>query len=219
MSGSYNYFNNLYKAESGLDFTNVTQAMQKAGNTPGIYPDVALLLHRCFVTPEVETFFELGSGASTCVLANAAQRLNKEYHAVEHLKNWYDVTCDTLRRLNLPSTGLVCSYSKEENFPQPGNIDVIWVDGTLAETVDSPYKGRLQSCLYYQEQLAQAVYLVDDAQFLVDYMKDWMPKLGRSYEDMEWFNPTGRGDRQVCISYPTKDHPLREVVNNIKWEK
>lgn len=213
--GEYSKYDAQLKAEAGIDFDQYMHAMRKAGNETGIYWDVALLLYRVAAHPSTNKVLEFGSGMSTCVLAKAAADFGKEFHSMEHLEQWYNVTRKCMASLKLEAPGYVCTYSDASKFIQlEGEVEVAWVDGPIAHDPENKFTvDRIDCCVWYYEHLKGAVLIFDDAQSMPN-IAPWLRSIGRREECDLWFNPVGRKDRQVFMSFPALDHPLYEVVQS-----
>ena len=221
----YKIFDDTLEQESGIDFVHYIAEYGVAGNTPGIYSDVALLLYSLAKHESVETVLEFGSGISTCVLTKAAQKFNKDLYSMEWSKHWYGITRDCMKSLSIePNPGdFVCTDNLSSKFvkidkPQ----DLVFVDGPLKydPAIGEPLPGfdRLGACDLYGEWIKDAVLCFDDAQTTphMETFRPWLRKFGRGPELEVWFNPTGRGDRHQLLSFPTKDHPLWAVVDSCR---
>lgn len=208
----YSKYNVALKDISGIDFDKYMVAFREAGNETGIYADVALLLYKLVSSKYVNSVLEFGSGMSTCVLAKAANDYGKEFHAMEHQKKWYDITRKCMSSLGIRAPNYVCTYNESKNFSLIADpLDVVWVDGPILHNGPENSIGRLGACDWYSKYLNDAVIIFDDAQAIPN-IQPWLRSYGRPAELDYWFNPTGRKDRHILISFPTHNHPLEPLV-------
>jgi hypothetical protein len=215
----YEKYEKQLKQECGINYPEYVRALSVAGNTPGVYTDVAYLLYKLAASEHVNSILEFGSGMSTCILAKAAQDTGKEFHAMEHMRKWYDITAKCMDSLGIPLTGYVSTDSDPEKFSVITNpMDLVWIDGPIAHAPHSPVNltiCRLGAGDLYKDQIKDAVLLFDDAQVMPN-IHPWLEKFGRDKELCMWFNPTGRIDRHIYISFPAADHPLKSVIEACK---
>jgi predicted O-methyltransferase YrrM len=84
----YRPYNERLVAALGLDWFDIARTYAETGGTPGIYPDVALLLERLVAREDVCSIAEIGSGVSTLYLAAAAEKYGKRFVSIEEDVSW-----------------------------------------------------------------------------------------------------------------------------------
>jgi predicted O-methyltransferase YrrM len=210
----YSKWEQKLSAEAQINYVAARAEMRRGGSDTGVYPDVCYLLFRFANAPSIQSVLETGSGVSTYILAKTCLQLNtKEILTLESLEKWAELPRRLLEKYEIdPSFHYVTENRPLPVFSEGKQWDMMWVDGTANVTLD-----RVASCLYYRENLDHAIVLFDDAQLFQDsQIEEIVQGLGRSRSDLVWFNPTGRADRHVLISFPKPNHPLLSLVEECK---
>lgn len=216
-----NYFDRLVQ-----EFNINTDDMRTAlGHCGGIYEDTSYLLTKLIQAPQIERVVEFGSGLSTLILAKACEDLGKVLVSFEDSPEWAPIADAALARLNLQSR-VVATHSEPGRCPSFGDtqFQLAWVDGSVfgypdalaGGNVDPEFLGRGGACLYYRQNLEDAILVFDDAQGRKARIQAVLPKLGRSFEETLWFNPCGRGDRHQAISLPENNQEIyKEIIQEV----
>lgn len=182
-----------------LDWNEVSQVLGQLGNTPGIYPDVAMLLERMAARDDVKTMIEFGSGVSTLYLAKAALKYGKHFYSVEEAPRWSSMTQSLLKHFHVDSNLVL--YDEHLFVP---SCDLLFLDCSppLRRTV-----------LHKQKSLCESRFiLLDDSEkpeFFVPVVST-LSSLGRLY--FYSYNPTSRGDRVVMINPRDNSYDVNEWV-------
>lgn len=196
-------------SEPRINWNDAILKLRACGNESGIYPDVAYLLFRMANEPSVSSVLEFGSGLSTYVLAKTCLKLNnKEIRTIESREKWsHPAKC--IVKIHGIDLSFYCTSDVEgvPVFEKDKQWDLVWVDGDISEELD-----RVGACYHYASHLENAVLMFDDAQDSYRGIDACIEGLGRSLDNAMWFNPSGRTDRHVRISFPTDNHPLLKVV-------
>ncbi len=206
----YKKWETALSAEARINWDDAIAKLTICGNTTGIYPDVGYLLHRFANDPSVQYVLEFGSGFSTYVLAKTCVKLNDKYIVtLESEKEWADKTRCILGTHGINPDIVLCNEEAPNAFPTAftADFDLVWIDGPI-----SPEAGRTDACLQFSENIRDAVLLFDDAQDDYRGIDPCIEELGRSLDNAVWFNPSGRTDRHIRISFPTENHPLLPLV-------
>ena len=210
----YNKYEKALQQEFDFSFNSYAGVVHSNGNEIGIYQDVGLLLSRLSADSHTSFVLEFGSGMSTLVLANVCGKHNKRLITIERLKKWYDISLKNLKDLSLDGNlEFVCVEGEESKLPVVDSpVSFVWVDGSISDKRE--LQGRLGACDYYWEYLKDAVLLFDDAQWEAEPRIEWL--CGKDRREDLWFifNPTGRGDRHVLVSFPYEDHPFLDIVRS-----
>lgn len=220
MSNYTDYFDKLVQ-EFNINADDMRTAL---GHCGGIYEDTMYLLTKLIQAPQIERIVEFGSGLSSLVLAKACEDLGKTFVSFEDTPAWATVADEALVKLNL-QTRIVCSQSDPERCPDFGDaqFQLAWVDGSIFGWPNDQIKvgvadefiGRNGACLYYRQNLKDAILIFDDAQVLCEGrgIPFLLQKLGRTVEESIWFNPRGREDRHQLISLPENNQEIyKEII-------
>lgn len=200
LDDKYNDYNNILIKELRVDWRDIETIYGKLGNTPGIYPDVALLLYETLKRDDVQSFVEIGSGVSTLYLEKAAKKLNKELITYEEKNEWADITHKLLK-----SFGVSQQISIYDNLTKLPEVDAIFLDCSLEErkVIIEKHKNVFKNC---------KIFIVDDAQIV----KVSVPII-KSFTSMErynfyTYNPTTREDRHELINFKYNDYEINNWI-------
>jgi hypothetical protein len=217
----YGKWEQLLSQEAQINWNEAHMKLRACNNEAGIYPDVGYLLFRFANEPSIQTVLEMGSGLSTFILAWTCLQLNsKELVTFESEEKWSKPPLCLLEAYGIdPSFYRVTENQPTPVFPEGKQWDMAWVDGHVTANTGAAQAGavlnRVDACLYYEDHLKHAILMFDDAQRSKD-IQGVVPKIGRSLDDTVWFNPSGRMDRHILISFPVSDHPLLPLVEKCK---
>lgn len=201
----YDQYANAFTVDFGADYKEVERRYLRAAVCAGIFPDVGYLLYALGTTPGTRSILEFGSGLSTVVLALAATKDAVPLVTLESLPKWADLVRGEVRSYGLNST-LYCEEACRTYTPMVP-VDFLWVDGQITPS-DDETGGRLRACEQYEQYLGEATIAFDDAQWMADRVAALMIQFGRSPASFCWYNPVGRDDRHIFISF--SDSPLGE---------
>jgi hypothetical protein len=198
----------------GIDYIDCEDRYLNVAGAAGIYPDVGYLLFAVTAACSGGVILEFGSGLSTVVLARAAERSGAALFTLESDPKWAEVV-----RCVLATYGIVpavfCGREQESFVPTP--VDFLWVDGHIISGMDK-LLGRITACEQYADYLKDATIAFDDAQWMPRDIEAWLRRFGRRADSFSWYNPTGRTDRHVFLSFPDTPQGIahRELVERCK---
>ena len=201
----YRPYNEYLMTTFGSQFNwfEVQKTYNGIGNSPGIYPDVAMLFERFLARDDVQTVVELGSGMSTLYWFLAARKHNKSVFSFEEGPEYLAMVKSLLAHYGVPTDNL----NLYEFGAVPKQASLVFHDSQGATRPTFPY--------LHKELFGSAEFvLVDDSenpmgegQLITKSLMD----LGRY--NFYLFNPVGRMDRHVLIN--PKDNRLR--INDWVW--
>jgi hypothetical protein len=97
------FYEDKLKELTGFDYQKARQVYSELNNTPGIYPDVALIFYELLKQYKPKKIAEFGSGFSTLVFSHLINQLNlnTKLFSYEQDAKYLDITNSLLSRHNL----------------------------------------------------------------------------------------------------------------------
>jgi len=193
----YQHYAGEFTTTFGIDYKAWEEQYLKVAGSAGIYPDVGYLLFALAAACSGGVILEFGSGLSTVVLAHAAAHSGASLSTLESEPKWADVVNQVLATYGIMPT-VLCGEEQASLEPTP--VDFLWVDGPI--TPGPQLLGRIAACDQYADCIKGATVAFDDAQWMTSDIEAWLRRAGRSANPSTWYNPTGRTDRHVFLSFP-----------------
>lgn len=232
---SYEPYNQYLIETFGVkfDWYEAGRTYNELGNSPGIYPDVAMLFERLLSRDDVQSVVEFGSGFSTLYLGAAARKHGKPVPiSFEEDPHYAAITKQLLEIYGLPTDGLQ-PYEWVGGFPGAGETHDQWLarvsEHGIYPTLDTfervpkfidlvfhDCKGATRAWLPWQHGVTfhrANFVLMDDAE-ASQYVSSIVRLLvGLERPNITFYNPVGRQDRHVLLN--PKDSTYR--MNDWVW--
>jgi len=130
----YEPFDKELKKEIGISWFDARDRFHEIGNSPGIYPDTALLFVKLIKLMRINRILEFGSGISTLFISKICQLKNIEFISYEEDPKYMSMTVDLLKMYGIRNAdNIVKSITNVDddieniNF----NVDLLFLDASL----------------------------------------------------------------------------------------
>lgn len=201
MNNSYKYwdlyqvFNYNLKEACEISWFEADIIYNKIGNTPGVYPDTALLLVNLIKKLSMKKVLEIGSGFSSLFLKKACVDTGAIFISYEEDEKYRKMTQSLLEAHKLDSS-CVLPFECTDKIDF-SNTDMVFVDGTK----DNRHR-LLESSLLFSIPIV----IVDDFES-PDFISACYTFLMNSKRSSFYvYNGVGRIDRHQFISYLTTSY-------------
>jgi hypothetical protein len=205
----YAKYTDAFTNKFSLDYDGLEGHYLKYSDSVGVYPDVSFLLYSLAAHPGVSTITEFGSGMSSMILSEAAQRFQKSFSSYDVSEYWSETVIESLKERNLPFSGVMSVSKKDSSLEK---TDLLFIDGYLEQPLEDKISARLEVAYHYTDSISNSIVMFDDAQWFKDELHTWSASL-KYHTKTVWYNPTERLDRLIYMSIPESKMFCLELIS------
>jgi hypothetical protein len=200
----YAPYDELLMQRVGVSWFEARLRYEALGNSPGIYPDTALLLDLLAGRPDVKKVVEFGAGMSSLYLALTCQRRGTELHSFEEDMSWGVKTDRLLESYGLAHRVESVDLPRELTGYPETDFATTLARRALEQTMDADLvflDGALRTAAMRARQIQRVPWIVlDDAEGCSSDISAFLIMSGRTNWYM--FERGGRLDRMQWVCGP-----------------
>lgn len=198
----YKLFDDELIKDIGISWLEAHKIYHELGNSPGIYPDTALLFVRLIKMYNIYNVIEFGSGMSTLFLSKICELKNIKFTSYEEDEKYRNINTNLLEAYNIKNSKDIIKSFKND-VPLIINTDLLFLDS---------HKNSRESLINNKQIYNIPFVIYDDAEDsspLIKYI------CNSKDHNFYCYDRVGRLDRQQFISYPSKYNIINFIKENI----